>query len=177
MKKIITAILAAALLFCLVGCGSKPADSSSAAASGSAGTAASSAQSTQSGSSNPVQDVFSARTSSATGAYATVVIQPEIELMENAWIGLCPAGEDYLNERAADDVDVWWTDADAREDGDPYVFACDFESVEDGTYAVVVATSDDEDVGYIVIQLEMTKKGDSVSFDFSNAKLNKAPAK
>lgn len=124
---------------------------------------------------NPVHEVFTAGYSSATGAYATISVSSEIKMEADAWVGLCPAGVFYLDEREADDVDVIWFNADWREDGDPYVFACDFSDVEDGTYALVVATSDDEEVGYIVIQVQITKNGDSIDFDYSEAKLNEKP--
>jgi len=126
---------------------------------------------------HPVREVFKAAYASATGAYATITIDPKLKMDQTAWVGLCPTGKDYYNEREADDVDVIYYYPDSREEGDKYVFACDFSSVEDGTYALVVATSDDENVGYIAIQLEMTKTGDSISFDYTNAKLNKAPSK
>lgn len=127
---------------------------------------------------NQVESVFSPATSAATGAYATIKISSEVKMDdESAWLGLCPTGKDYITEAEADEVDVVWYNADYREnDSDPYVFACDFSDVEDGTYALVVATSDNEEVGYIAIQLEMTKNGDKLTFDYSNAKLKERPA-
>jgi len=125
-----------------------------------------------------VENVFRAATSSATGAYATITVSADVKMDDtSAWLGLCPAGRDYLNERDADDVDVIFFYADDRGENDPYVFACDFSSVEDGTYALTVSTSDDEEVGYVAIQLKMTKSGEKLTFDFENAKLNERPSK
>ena len=95
---------------------------------------------------------------------------------DSAWLGLCPEGTDYITELEADEADVIWFYSEPREDGDPYVYACDFSGVEDGTYALVVTTSDDASVGYVVIQLSMTKDGDSLTFDYSNARIKERPA-
>lgn len=127
---------------------------------------------------NPVELVFHPATSAATGAYATIKVSADIKMDdESAWLGLCPAGKDYITELEADEVDVVYFYAEAREDGEPYVFACDFESVEDGTYALTISTSDDENVGYVVIQLSMTKDGDKITFDYTDAKIKERPAK
>lgn len=125
---------------------------------------------------NPVESVFKATSS---GAQATVKLDASVKMDDtSAWLGLCPAGKTYVTELEADEVDVVWYNADAREkESDPYVFSCDFSDVADGTYAVVVATSDDENVGYIAVQLEMTKAGNKLTFNFEGAKLNKRPAK
>ena len=183
MKKILSLILALAMVLSLAACGASeapdpvPTDPAQNAATDTADTTDTTPTDSTPATVNPVELLFYPATSPATGAYATIKISADVKLDdESAWLGLCPTGKDYITEAEADDVDVIWFNPDAREDGDPAVFACDFESVEDGTYAVVVATSDDENVGYIVIQLEMTKNGDSISFDYSNAKLNERPA-
>ena len=125
---------------------------------------------------NPVSSIFHPAVS---GSYATIKIDSSVKMDDtSAWLGLCPSGKDYITELEADDVDVIWFAMDAREnETDPYVYACDFESVEDGTYALVVATSDDENVGYVAIQLSMEKKGDNLNFDFSDAKIKDRPSK
>ncbi len=94
---------------------------------------------------------------------------------ETGWLGLCPAGKDYITEAEADDADVIWFGFDAHDEGTPYVFNCDFSSVEDGNYAVVLTSSDDESVGYVILQLGLTKNGNSVTFDYSDAKINERP--
>lgn len=127
---------------------------------------------------NPVEMVFHPATSADTGAYATIKVSADIKMDDtSAWLGLCPEGKDYITELEADDVDVIWFNYADREEGEPYVYACDFSSVEDGTYALVVATSDDENVGYVVIQLSMTKAGEKLTFDYTNAKIKERPAK
>lgn len=179
-KKLLATVLTGAMVFALAACGSAPANTSG-QGNGSAGSSAQTGSSTQSGGSsqtevNPVMLAFHPATQ---GSYATIKVDSSIKMDdESAWLGLCPAGKDYITELEADEVDVVWFNADAREaDSDPYVFACDFEPVEDGTYALVVATSDDENVGYVVIQLTMEKKGDSLNFDYTDAKIKERPAK
>lgn len=181
MKKHLALILAGVMAFSVAACG-KGTDESSAKPSEEGSKVTSSAEKpAQNGGEiavNPVETLFRPSTSSAVGAYATIKVSADVKMDdESAWLGLCPTGKDYITELEADEVDVIWYNYEAREEGDPYVFACDFESVEDGTYALVVATSDDENVGYVVIQLEMTKKGEELSFDYTNAKLKERPAK
>ena len=127
---------------------------------------------------NPVELSFFPKTSPDAGAYATIKILPEVKMDdESAWLGLCPAGKNYITEIEADESDIIYFYYDYREAGDPYVYSCDFSSVDDGKYALVVCTSDDENVGYVAIQLEMTKKGEELSFDYSNAEIKERPAK
>lgn len=180
MKKLFALILTLSLAFTLVACGS----SNEAAA-----PQADNTQSTETTEStdtaavstavqvNPVELVFFPATSADAGAYATVKIAPEIKLEDDAWLGLCPAGKDYVTELEADEADVVWFYRDGREsDEDPSVFACDFSDIEDGTYALVVANSDNAEVGYVVIQLAMTKADNKITFDYSDAKINEQPA-
>lgn len=177
-KRALTVILAGVLACCLAACGSSANSTQQTAGNG----GASAQTQTQTGTTqnapdvNPVELLFHPAKS---GSYATIKVDSTVQMDdESAWLGLCPAGKDYITELEADEVDVIWFNADAREaDSDPYVFACDFESVEDGTYALVVATSDDENVGYVAIQLTMEKKGDSLTFDYTDAKIKERPAK
>lgn len=175
MKKLIIFLMVGIIVLSMAACGSK---GSSLTGDAEKTKAESSKSESSEVERNPVESVFFPATSSETGAYATIKVSKDVKMDdESAWLGLCPAGKDYITEIEADDVDVIWFNADAREENDPYIFACDFSSVEDGKYALVVATSDDENVGYIVIQLEMSKKGDKLDFDFENAKLKERPAK
>lgn len=172
MKKVITLILSVLMVVSLTACGSSDKPSSDAGK-----TEQNSTQGTTQGTTeqiNPVEKVFKAGTSSRTGAYATITVSSDVKLDESAWLGLCPAGKNYITEEEADDVDVIWFAFEGRDEGDPYVFACDFSDVEDGTYALVVTSSDEASVGYVVLQLLMTKDGEKVTFDYTDAKLNTA---
>lgn len=178
MKKKLVIVLTCVVAMFLVACGSEKKDDNKPGTEVSETTNSSSQTGDATTDRNPVEDLLIPATSSASGAYATIKVSKDVELDdESAWLGLCPAGTDYITELEADEVDVIYFYADNREEGDPYVFACDFSEVEDGTYALVVTSSDDAEVGYVAIQLEMTKKGDKVSFDFENAQLKKRPAK
>lgn len=171
MKKVITLILSLLIVVSLTACGSSQKPSSEANSN-----VQNSTQNTQE-QTNPVQKVFKAATSSQTGAYATITLSADVKLDDtSAWLGLCPAGKNYITEEEADDVDVIWFAFDGREENDPYVFSCDFSEVEDGTYALVVTSSDDGAVGYVVLQLLMTKDGEKLTFDYTDAKLNVRPA-
>lgn len=194
MKKIVAFALVSIMVFAMTACGKEAADNNQ-TSNDSQKETVSSVQENENGKNennenneaganneteqgnvevNPVMLLFHPATS---GSYATIKVDSSVKMDDtSAWLGLCPAGKDYITELEADDADVIWFALDAREtDDDPYVWACDFEPVEDGTYALVVATSDDENVGYIAIQLTMTKNGDSLTFDYDNAKLNERP--
>lgn len=178
MKKIIAAALACLMMASLASCASAN-GGTTATDTGTAAGEQTNATNAGAIELNPVEKVFRPATSSATGAYATIKVSADIKFDDtSAWLGLCPAGKDYVTELEADEVDVIWFHADAREnDTDPHVFACDFTDVEDGTYALVVTSSDDENVGYVIIQLEMTKKGDSLTFKYDNAAIKERPNK
>ncbi len=177
MKKLAALLLTGILALSLAACGKPAASNSGDKPNGTSAEEANNAGEVQV---NPVELAFFPKTSSDAPAYATIKVSETVKMDdESAWLGLCPAGKDYITELEADEVDIIWFSMDGKEDfeKDPTVFSCDFGSVEDGTYALVVATSDDAEVGYVVIQLEMTKKGDLLEFDFANAKLNERPAK
>lgn len=168
MKKIITLIIAVVMAVSLTACGSSDKPSSQES------KPAVSTQETQQ--LNPVEKVFKTATSSRTGAYATITLSADVKLDDtSAWLGLCPAGKTHITEAEADDVDIIWFAYEGRNENDPYVFSCDFSEVEDGTYALVVTSSDDEAIGYVVLQLLMTKEGEKLTFDYTDAKLNTAP--
>ena len=175
MRKLLSFTLACLTALTLTACGSSSSEDSEKPDNNTSSGKTETVQ--QNGSEeNPVTGIFHP---AASGNYATIKIDPSVKMDDtSAWLGLCPPGKDYITELEADDVDVIWFGLDAREnESDPYVFACDFESVEDGKYALVVATSDDENVGYVVIQLSMEKKGDDLKFDFSDAKIKDRPSK
>ena len=178
MKKILPIVLAVILSVSIVGCGEQQNNANP------QGNSTNTSQTTQNGQNgqgtiapNPVELAFHPATSPDAGAYATIKVSADIKFDdETAWLGLCPAGKDYVTEQEADDVDVIWYNADATEsETDPHVFACDFSDVDDGTYALVVTSSDDENVGYVIIQLEMTKKGETLTFNYDNAKIKERP--
>lgn len=173
MKKLVIALLTVLMILSLAACtGQKPTEGP--------GGNNSATQTTAGGGHeiqpNPVELKFFTATQ---GVYATIQVDSSVKMDdESAWLGLCPAGKTYITEEEADEVDVIWFHSDYRtSEEDRYVFACDFESVEDGTYALVVCTSDDAEVGYVKIQLTMTKADGKLTFDYTDAKLNERPAK
>lgn len=179
MKKITTLVFAGMMIFALAACGKKSGEDKQSSTNSQAGTTTS-VQNEQTDIQqnnvevNPVELLFHPATS---GNYATIKVDSSVKMDDtSAWLGLCPTGKNYVTELEADEVDVIWFALEPREsEADPYVWACDFESVEDGTYALVVTTSDDENVGYVAIQLTMTKNGDKLTFDFENAQLKERP--
>jgi len=180
MKKIWALVLIVIMVASLSACGAKKSSVTVTTDDTASGKATQTAtQNTTAVKSNPAADNFIPGHSSAIPDYATISILPEIKMDdETAWLGLCPLGKDYITELEADEADVIWFRADDKlDENDKTVFACDFEGVEDGTYALVVCTSDDENVGYVVIQMNMTKKNGDLSFDLENAQLKERPKK
>ena len=56
---------------------------------------------------NPVELAFFPKTSPDAGAYATIKILPEVKMDdESAWLGLCPAGKNYITEIEADESEI-----------------------------------------------------------------------
>ncbi len=169
MKKLFTILLALTMVLSLTACGSKTESTGGSTAPRATSAPSGGAQ----GEVNPVEGVFKPDTSSATGACATIVVSADVKMDdESAWLGLCPAGTDYVTEEEADEVDVIYYYYDYREEGEPYVYTCDFSEVEDGTYALVVTSSDEAEIGRVLIQLSMTKSGDKLTFDYTNSKYN-----
>ncbi len=123
-----------------------------------------------------IEKIFTVVSSAPASDKVIVNISADVKFDdESAWLGLCPAGKDYITEADADAVDIIYFGCDAHDEGTPHVFNCDFSSVEDGNYAVVLTSSDDESVGYVILQLGLTKIGNSVTFDYSSAKINERP--
>ena len=172
MKKYIALLLAAVMVLSMAACGKKPADNG-----GTSQTEAAPQQTATVGSEQVPQlsQVESMMKTATSGASATITVSGELKLEQDAWLGLCPSGKTYITEEEADDVVVIWFAYDGHEEGDPYVFSCDFSDVEDGTYALVLTNSDDAAIGYVVLQLQMIKKGDSITFDYKDAVFHEAP--
>lgn len=181
MRKVTAFALVCTMVFALAACGKKPTEDKKTTDATQENPV--SAQETKDDTSEPQQGVVDVNPvellfhPAKAGSYATIKVDASVKMDdESAWLGLCPAGKDYITESEADEVDVIWYSLDWRDnEDDPYVWACDFSEVEDGTYALVIATSDDENVGYIAIQLTMVKDGENLTFDYSNAELKERP--
>lgn len=95
------------------------------------------------------------------------------KLESDAWLGVIPTGTIYENEVDADDVDILYTycenlDADGAVS---HRFAFEkeyFYGIEDGIYDMVLCSSDDEEIGKVLLQIGMEKNGDKIVLDYEN---------
>lgn len=169
MKKTIVLLLTAVMILSMAACGEKPADNG-----GTSQGEPVSQQTSDSVGGEELSRIETMMSVDASGANVIITVSGELKLEQDAWLGLCPTGKTYITEEEADDVDVIWFAYDGREEGTPYVFDCDFSDIDDGTYALVLTNSDDAAIGYVVLQLQMTKESDGVTFDYKNAIFHEA---
>lgn len=125
-------------------------------------------------SSYSVRDVLSISLSESLKGSARLSHRVELD-DSSAWLGLCPAGRDYLSEEEAEEAAIVRYTFEMRP-GDSFdEVPVNFGLVEDGTYALVVATSDEPGIGYVVIQVEMTKTDNRCTFRYEDGKINERP--
>lgn len=96
-------------------------------------------------------------------------------LMEDAWLGFVPTGTMFKTEAEADEEDFLYVYCSNYDfDGaTSYLFEFDKEqidSIEDGSYDLVLCSSDNEEVGRIMFQIGIDKQGDNLTLDFANEK-------
>ena len=167
VKRVIIAILVLIMTLALIACGAKP--DNPAQDAGNPNSAASGSDST------PNAAAAEQIGFSKENGFYYFKVTPELELRENSWLGIVPAGTEYRNEVDADEVDVFWAypencDKKAEED---YIFkidTADIEAIEDGSYSMVLCDNDDE--GVVILQFPIVIKGTGLTPDFSKLKRN-----
>lgn len=102
-------------------------------------------------------------------------VSRDLEIEEDAWLGVVPTGKVYKTELEADDEDIVYTYAEnyLDETNADYRFVFDeeyFFSFEDGTYDMVLCSSDNGDIGKVLIQVGIEKTGNNVVIDYANEK-------
>lgn len=99
----------------------------------------------------------------------------DFQLESDAWLGVIPTGTIYENEVDADEVDIAYTYCENLDmDGavnHRFAFEKDyFNSIEDGTYDLVLCSSDNEEIGKVLLQIGMEKNGEQITLDYENSK-------
>lgn len=100
------------------------------------------------------------------------IVKTNIKMEDNSWLGLCPVGI-YLTERAADDVDIYYSYIERDEDNSDigtYIYTMDFSDVNPGNYTMVLTDSDDEGavIGHWLFTLDSNK---NFTLNFKDAEL------
>ncbi len=93
----------------------------------------------------------------------------------SAWLGIIPTGTIYEKEADADEVDMVYCYAANFEDENKKSYRFEFEkeyffSLGDGTYDLVLTSSDDGEIGKVLLQIGIETKGEDIRLDFENEK-------
>lgn len=99
----------------------------------------------------------------------------DFKLESDAWLGVIPSGTIYENEADADEVDIAYVYCENLDmDGaTSHRFAFEkeyFYDIEDGTYDLVLCSSDNEEIGKVLLQIGMEKTGNTITLDYENNK-------
>lgn len=162
MKKTLTlAFLFMALTVALVGCGKKDAANDSAAP-----VAGVNAESNDKSNGNDASSGIDMG-QSIEADHIVFSVRGDYKLKQDAWLGIIPAGTKYTEERDADDVDIYYTYCDNMDDENRKDFRFKYDKnfvkdIEDGTYNMVLCDTDDGEVGKVLFQIKIDKKGDSI---------------
>ena len=177
MKKIIVAMLAVSMSLAVFGC-SKTGDSGKNVKETEAVEETTEAEETTKAvepAKDMVLDSSSVSVSCKNGTYIFEFV-PGTPITENAWLGLVPAGKEYVTEEEADEVDIFWVGPDnysGKSADENYKFSFygeDIASIEDADYIMVLC--DNDDGGKVILQFPLTKSGVELIPDFSKLKVN-----
>lgn len=162
MKKLFSLVLTLVVILSLVGCGGKKANDNA-----TQGSEKSSSQTT-----DKENDV----TYGVKGESVIFEVSLDFTLEDStAWLGIIPSGKKYEKESDADDVDMIYCYAVNYDEENKKSYRFEFEkeyffSVGDGTYDMVLTSSDDGEVGKVLLQIGIEIKGNEITLDFENRK-------
>ncbi len=93
----------------------------------------------------------------------------------SAWLGVIPTGTKYEKEADADDVDMLYCYVSNYDDEtkSSYRFEFDkeyFHGIGDGTFDMVLTSSDNGEIGKVLLQIGIEIKGEKITLDFENRK-------
>lgn len=167
-KKTILFTMAAMLVLSVGGCGKKE------TANTTENTTANTVTETNTGSADTSSEA-SAASYELDSEYYIFSVLDEYQLESDAWLGVIPTGTLYEKEVDADDQDMIYTYCENLEKaaGEAYIFKFEkeyFDSIGDGTFDMVLCSSDNGEVGKVLLQYGIEKKGSDVSLDFVNEK-------
>lgn len=156
------------LLLTVTACGKKPAADNGAATGGNASADAAAAAQT-----NAKNDEV---TYGTEGESVVFTASLDFKLADSsAWLGVIPTGTKYEKEADADDVDLLYCYAANYDDEKKTSYRFEFSkeyffSVGDGTYDLILTSSDDGEVGRVLLQIGLEIKGEKITLDYENKK-------
>lgn len=175
MKKIIALLLALTMVLALAACGKKPAETPE-----SPSESGSNQSQTEQGDSSAPEDAETDATKLGEAIAYRVDSEGHIIISVktsayikngSGWLGICPLGI-YLTEESADAADSYYEHFDSSYDKEwfdgVYTFVLNDESIEPGTYTMVLC--DDDDSGKVIGEwiFDKRKSGDiEIGFDDS----------
>lgn len=114
---------------------------------------------------------------STSDGYIIFKVDPSFNVIENSWMGICPAGKSYKTEGEADEDDIMWTSPEYVEEGKnkPFEFWFyeeDITGIEDGEYTMVLCEDDGLESSKCFFYFPITIKGSKINADFSKIVIN-----
>lgn len=156
------------LMLAVTACGKKPSVSDGTAAGGNSSENGVSAEQT-----NDKNGAVACETEDGTVVF-TAGLDFGLE-DSSAWLGVIPTGTKYEKEADADDVDMIYCYAANFDDETKKDYRFEFEkeyfySLGDGTFDMVLTSSDNGEVGRVLLQIGIEIKGEEITLDFENKK-------
>lgn len=172
MKKILALALVMAMAISFAACGSKNGNDETTTESTQAQTNEPTQNSDVPKVDNLAEDAIGLETEAE---YIVFNASLDFKLESDAWLGVIPTGTIYENEVDADAVDVAYVYCENFDmDGAvSHRFAFEKDTlldIEDGTYDLVLCSSDNEEIGKVLLQIGMEKSGDKITLDYENNK-------
>lgn len=126
-------------------------------------------------SADEANDAQSSVAMEAEDEYIVFNVSLDLQIEQDAWLGVIPTGTIYENEADADEVDIAYVYCENFDmDGvvsHRFAFQKDYLlGIEDGTYDLVLCSSDNEEIGKVLLQVGMEKNGDKITLDYENNK-------
>ena len=167
-KSAILLALAMILLLTAAACGKKPA-----ANTGAATGSASSASGAVPAQTNDKNDEV---TFGTEGESVVFTASLDLKLEDStAWLGVIPTGTRYEKEADADDVDMIYCYVTNYDDENKKSYRFEYEkdyffSIGDGIYDMVLTSSDNGEIGKVLLQIGIEINGEKITLDYENRK-------
>ncbi len=163
------------LMLTVAACGKKPAANTGTTTGGNApaSSGSTSASGTDAAQTNDKNDEV---TFGIEGESVVFTASMDFKLEDStAWLGIIPTGTKYEKEADADEVDMIYCYVGYYEEENKKSYRFEYEKeyffgLGDGTYDMVLTSSDDGAIGKVLLQIGIEIKGEKITLDFDNKK-------